>query len=203
MKRHIILPLILISLFVINSSSYAQAPVGDLASFVTNCLPTPYSEQVPLNNMISFDITDDGKSVNANSVEVKVNGKTVYKDGKSPDGNCQKVLKSVNNKKRDYTIVFQSYEMFDNEQKVTITITAFDYAGNELKQYEYHIITEMRSFGRNRNVNSDLGNLDSSRPVTVCDSDGNVWVAWQAGSIGNRDIYISRFHIALFRLITL
>ena len=193
MKRHIIFPLILIILFVINSSSYAQAPSDELASFVTNCSPAPGAVQVPVNNLISFDITDDGKNVDVNSVEVKVNNKTVYKDGKTSNGNCQKVLKSVNNKKRDYTIVYQSYEMFGSEQKLTVTITAFDYAGNELKQYEYHIITEMRSFGQNQKVNYDLGNIDSSHPVTVCDRiGGNTWVAWQAGPGGNRDIYVSK-----------
>ncbi|MBC8469017.1 MAG: hypothetical protein H8D56_06055 [Planctomycetes bacterium] len=189
MKRHIIFPLMLISLFVIQSSSYAQAPPDEVASFVTNCSPAPDDDQVPLNNLISFDITDDGTNVNIDSVEVKV----ANKKGKSFNGNCQKVLKSVNNKKRDYTIVYQSNQMFDNEQDITITITAFDYAGNELKSYEYHIITEMRSFGQNRKVNSDLGNIDSSHPVTVCDSiSGNTWVTWQAGPVGSRDIYVSK-----------
>jgi hypothetical protein len=188
MKRHIILSLILTSLFVIGNNSYAQPPSDNLPPVVTNCSPAPGSEQVPLNNMISFNITDDDTGVDADSVEVKVNGKTVYKDGKASNGNCQML-----GTKRDYTIVYQSYEMFDNEQRVTITITAFDYAGNELKSYEYHIITEMRSFGQNRKVNSDLGNLDSSRPVTVCDSiSGNTWVAWQTGPVGSRDIYISK-----------
>ena len=188
MKRHIILSLILLSLFVIKSSSYAQAPADNLANAVTNCSPAQKSEQVPLNSLISFDITDDGINVNANSVEVKVHDK----DGNSFNGNCQKVLKSGNNKKRDYTIVYQSYEMFDNEQKLSVTITAKDYAGNVLKEYTYWIITEMRSFGENRKVNSDLGDIDSSKPVTVCDGNGNTWVAWQAGLDGSRDIYISK-----------
>ena len=190
MKRHIILILILISLFVINSSSFAQ-PADNQKPVVTNISPAPGSEQVPLNNMISFNITDDDTGVDADSVEVKVNGKIVYKgDTESYDsqyGNCKR-----SGKKRDYTIVFQSYEMFDNEQKVTVTITAFDYAGNELKSYEYHIIREMRSFGQNQKVNSDLGNIDSSRPVTACDGNGDSWVAWQAGPGGNRDIYVSK-----------
>jgi hypothetical protein len=190
MKRHIIFLLILTSLFVINGRSYAQ-PTDNQAPIVTNCSPAPGSEQVPLNNMISFNITDDDTGVDADSVEVKVNGKTVYKGDKesydSQYGSCKR-----SGKKRDYTIVYQSYEMFNNEQKVTITITAFDYAGNELKSYEYHIITEMRSFGQNRKVNSDLGNIDSSWPVTVCDGSGNTWVAWQAGPGGNRDIYVSK-----------
>jgi hypothetical protein len=187
MKRHIILILILISLFVINGHSFAE-PADNQAPIVTNISPAPGSDQVPLNNMISFDITDDNSGVDADSIEVKINGKTVFKDGASPNGNC----KAVGHNKRSYTIVYQSNQMFDNEQDITITITAFDYAGNELKSYEYHIITEMRSFGQNQKVNSDLGNMDSSHPVTVCDGNGNTWVAWQAGAGGNRDIYVSK-----------
>jgi HSP20 family molecular chaperone IbpA len=59
--------------------------------------------------MISFNITDDDTGVDADSVEVKVNGKTVYKgDTESYDsqyGSCKRL-----GKKRDYTIVYQSYE---------------------------------------------------------------------------------------------
>ncbi|MHC4241069.1 MAG: TolB family protein [Planctomycetota bacterium] len=188
MKRHIILLLISISIFVVQSSSYAQPPADTVAPVVTNISPAPGSEQVPLNNMISFDITDDDSGVDADSIEVKINGKPVFKDGTSPNGNCQ----AVGHNKRHYTIFYQSYDMFGTEQKVTVTITAFDYDDNKLQSYEYHIITEMRSFGQNKQVNSDLGNIDSSRPVTVCDSNGDTWVAWQAGTGGNRDIYVSK-----------
>ena len=188
MKRHIILSLILIGLFVINGSSYAQALSGDLASFVTNFSPAHGSDQVPVNSLISFDITDDDSGVDADSIEVKVNGKIVFKDGTSPNGNCQ----AVGHNKRSYTIVYQSYEMFDYEQKVTVTITAYDYAGNMLQTKTYYIITEMISFGQNHKVNSDLGNIDSSRPVTVCDSSGTTWVVWQAGPEGSRDIYVNK-----------
>jgi hypothetical protein len=190
MKVHIFLLHIFISLFAINVDSYAQ-PADDQAPIVTNISPAPGSEQVPLNNIISFNITDDDTGVDADSVEVKVNGKIVYEGDTesydSPYGSCKR-----SGHKRDYTIVFQSYEMFGSEQKLTVTITAYDYAGNELESYEYHIITEMRSFGQNQKVNSDLGNIDSSHPVTVCDGNGDTWVAWQAGPGGNRDIYVSK-----------
>ena len=188
MRVHITFPIILICLFIIIGNSYAQTPVDDiLAPTVTNCSPTAGSIQVPLNNLISLNITDAGTGVDANSVTIKVNNNIVYTGGTSPDGNCQRL-----GMKHNYTFVYQSNEMFDYEQRVTITITAFDYAGNELKSYEYHIMTQMRSFGQNNKVNSDLGNLNSDRPVTVCDSGGNIWVAWQAGPIGSRDIYISK-----------
>ena len=187
MKRHIILPLILISLFVINSSSYALPP-DDKPPVVTNFSPAHGSDQVPVNSLISFDITDDDSGVNVDSIEVKVNGKPVFKDGQALNGNCQ----AVGHNKRSYTIVYQSYEMFDYEQKVTVTITAYDYAGNPLQTKTYYIITEMISFGQNHKVNSDLGNIDSSQPVTVCDGSGNTWVVWQAGPVGSRDIYVSK-----------
>jgi hypothetical protein len=187
MKRHVILPLVLISIFVINSSSYAQPPV-DKPPVFSNFSPAPGSEQVPLNSLISFDITDDDSDVDADSIEVKVNGNIVFKNGTSPNGNCQ----AVGHNKRSYTIVYQSYDMFNHEQKVTVTITAYDYAGNPLQTKTYYIITEMISFGQNNKVNSDLGDIDSNNPVTVCDSSGNTWVVWQAGPDGSRDIYVSK-----------
>jgi len=183
MRQHITFPIILISLFIIgNSYADNQPPI------VTNCSPTAGSIQVPLNNLISFNITDADPGVYADSVEVKVNGKTVYKDGKALNGNCQML-----GKKRDYTFIYQTYEMFDYEQRVTITITAFDYAGNELKSYEYHIITEMRSFGKNIKVNSDTGTLLQNNPSTARDSAGNIWVVWdQTTAAGYTDIYIGK-----------
>ncbi|MDT8301844.1 MAG: hypothetical protein RQ760_10205, partial [Sedimentisphaerales bacterium] len=198
MKRHIILTLILISLFVIDVHSSAQGASDTQGPKVTNFSPAPpnpndpssVAEQVPVNSLISFDITDDDSGVNIDKVEVKVNGKTVFKNGTSPSGDCQAV--AVGQKKRQYTIVYQSHEMFNYEQKLTVTITAYDYEGNQLQTKTYYIITEMRSFGQNQKVNSDLGNIDSSHPVTVCDGNGDTWVAWQAGPGGNRNIYVSK-----------
>jgi hypothetical protein len=83
MRVHITFPIILIGLFIIIGNSYAQTPTIDTQPpTVTNYSPLPNSIQVPLNNLISFNITDDGEGVDAESVEVKVNGKTVYKGDK-------------------------------------------------------------------------------------------------------------------------
>jgi len=182
MRVHITFPIILISLFIIgNSYADNQPPI------VTNCSPPHKSTQVPLNNLISFNITDADTGVDADSVEVKVNGKTVYKDGKASNGNCQML-----GKKRDYTFIYQSNVTFDYEQTVVIKITAKDFVGNELS-YTYYIMTEMRSFGQNKKVNSGLDNLNCNSPVTVYDSSsGNIWAAWHAGPIGSRDIYIGK-----------
>ena len=96
MKRHIIFLLILVGLFVINSSSFAQ-PADNKKPVVTNISPASGSEQVPLNNLISFNITDDDSGVDADSVEVKVNGKIVYKGDTesydSPYGSCKRLGK--------------------------------------------------------------------------------------------------------------
>ncbi len=193
MRQYILFPIIfLISLFLIKGNSYAQTPTIDTKPpTVTNCSPTPKSIQVPLNNLISLNITDDDKGVDADSVEIKVNGNTVYTGDKefydSPYGNCRRL-----GMKHNYTFIYQSNVTFDYSQTVVITITAKDFAGNVLKEYSYYIMTEMHSFGQNKKVNSDLGNLNCNSPVTVCDSSGNIWAAWHAGPIGSRDIYIGK-----------
>jgi len=191
MRVHITFPIILIGLFIIIGNSYAQTPVDTQPPTVTNYSPLLNSIQVPLNNLISFNIADDGEGVDADSVEIKVNGNTVYTGNTnqytSQYGNCQRL-----GKKHDYTFIYQSNETFDYDQTVIITITAKDFAGNVLKEYSYYIMTEMRSFGQNKKVNSGLDNLNCNSPVTVCDSSGNIWVAWHAGPIGNRDIYVGK-----------
>ncbi len=190
MRVHITFPIILIGLFIITGNSYAQTP-PDQPPTVNNCSPLPNSIQVPLNNLISLNITDDGEGVDADSVEIKVNGNTVYTGGKenytSQYGNCQRL-----GTKRNYTFIYQSSTIFDYDQVLKITITAKDSEGNELKEYTYYIMTEMRSFGRNKKVNSDLDSLNCNSPVTVCDSIGNIWSAWHAGPIGSRDIYLGK-----------
>ena len=193
MRQHILFPIIfLISLFLIKGNSYAQTPTIDTKPpTVTNCSPTDESIQVPLNNLISLNITDAGTGVDTDSVTMKVNNNIVYTGGKdyytSQYGNCRRL-----GEKHDYTFIYQSSEMFDYDQVVKITITAKDFAGNVLNEYTYYIMTEMRSFGQNKKVNSGLDNLNCNRPVTVCDSSGNIWVAWHAGPIGNRDIYVGK-----------
>jgi len=159
--------------------------VDSLATTVTNCSPAAGSIQVPTNNLITLNIADAGIGVDAATVTIEVNNNIVYTSGASPDGNCQRL-----GTKADYTFVYQSNEMFDYDQTVIITVNATDLAGNAMNEHSYSFVTEMRSFGQNKQVNSGLDNND--RPVTVCDSSGNIWSAWQAGPIDNRDIYISK-----------
>jgi len=159
--------------------------VDSLAPTVTNLSPDAGSIQVPLNNLIILNIADAGIGVDAATVTIKVNNNIVYTSGASPDGNCQRL-----GTKADYTFVYQSNEMFDNDQTVIITVNATDLAGNVMDEYSYSFATEMHSFGQNKQVNSGLDNND--KPVTVCDSSGNIWSAWHAGSVGNRDIFVSK-----------
>jgi len=170
--------------------------VDSLAPTVTNCSPATGSIQVPLNNLITLNIADAGIGVDAKSIKIKVrvndnpNNDTVYFGDTdyytSPYGDCRRL-----GTKADYRFVYQSTsEMFYYDQTVTITVNATDLAGNVMNEYSYSFATEMHSFGQNKRVNSGLTNND--RPVTVCDSSGNIWAAWHAGLVGNRDIYVSK-----------
>jgi hypothetical protein len=158
---------------------------------VTNCLPTPDSIQVPLNNLITLHVMDNGKGVDANSVTIKVNNNTVYSGNTanytSATGNCRRT-----GTKADYTFSFQPNEMFDFEQKLTVAVNASDLGGNVIPEYTYPFWTEMRSFGKNKRVSLGLDNLGSAAPATVRDSSGNVWAVWHAGPAGARAIYLSK-----------
>jgi hypothetical protein len=88
--------------------------------------------------------------------------------------------------------VYQSNEMFDFDQPVTVTVGAADLAGNVMSQHSYSFSTEMRSFGQNKKVGSGSDTLSKSAPATVRDSAGNIWSAWHAGSAGSRDIYVGK-----------
>ncbi len=170
--------------------------VDNLAPTVIDLSPAAGSIQVPLNNLITLNVTDAGIGVEAKSVKIKVrvndnpNNYTVYFGDTghytSPEGDCRRL-----GTKADYRFVYQSTsEMFYYDQTVTITVNATDLAGNVMNEYSYSFATEMHSFGQNKQVNSGLDNSD--RPVTVYDSSGNIWTAWHAGSVGNRDIYVSK-----------
>ena len=176
------------------------------APTVTNLSPAAGATQVPLNNLITFNITDAGDGIEPTSVRIKV------KIGSNPNntdvyfrdvdyyfsllGDCRRIGNNA-----DYKFVFQpTQDIFYYDQTVTITVIATDLAGNRMEStdlagnikysYIYSFATEMHSFGQNKQVNSGLDNND--RPVTVYDSSGNIWTAWHAGPIGNRDIYVSK-----------
>ncbi|MBW7992571.1 MAG: hypothetical protein FVQ84_21500 [Planctomycetes bacterium] len=168
--------------------------VDSLAPTVTNLSPSAGAIQVPLNNLITLNITDAGKGINANSVKIKVkinsspNNDTVYFGDLDHDisllGDCRRIGSNA-----DYQFVFQpTQDLFYYDQTLTITVNATDLAGNIMNPYIYSFVTEMHLFGQNKLVNTNLDNND--RPVTVCDSSGNIWAAWHTGSAGSRDIYI-------------
>jgi len=156
---------------------------------VTECSPGDGEIQVPLNNLIILHVVDDGAGVDANSVTIKVDDSIVYTGGsteyESATGRCLRLGTAA-----DYKFVYQSNQMFDFDQTVTVTVSAADLSGNTMSAYSYQFETEMLSFGENKLVSSD--NLSKSGVVTVRDSSGNIWTAWQAGTIGSRDIYIAR-----------
>jgi hypothetical protein len=165
--------------------------VDKIPPSTTGYSPQPGSIQVPLNSLVTLHITDAGKGVDAASVTVKVNDNVVYLGDtaaySSARGTCRRV-----GTKADYTYVYQSNEMFDFDQPVTVTVNAADLAGNAMSQRSYSFRTEMLSFGQNKKVNSSSGLLAKGAPSTAADSAGNIWAAWHAGAAGSRDVYVGK-----------
>jgi hypothetical protein len=160
---------------------------------VTRSSPAPEAIQVPLNNLVTLHLADAGSGVDADSVTIRVNGSVIYQGDTdlytSPQGRCSRW-----GSPSEYRFLYQPQVPFDFDETVTVRISAADLAGNVMSEYTYSFTTQMRLFGRNRPV-STIGGFADSRPVTACDPAGNLWVAWQAGAPGSRDIYAARLPV--------
>jgi len=171
------------------SASFDIDEIDETAPAVVNLSPQADDIQAPLNTLITLHITDPGDGVDADSVTIQVNNNLVYSGDtakySSAYGECHRIGTEA-----DYTFIYQSNDMFDFDQLISVTVNASDLAGNVMDQYSYSFRTEMRSFGRNILVDSD--DLTKGGPVTACDSRGDIWVAWHAGATGNQDIYVNK-----------
>jgi len=168
----------------------ASVKTDQIAPVVARCAPAPDAIQVPLNNLITLHLTDEGTGVDANSVVIRVNGSIIYQGntdvGTSPSGPCNR-----SGTKNDYRFIYQPNTMFDFDQTVALSVNAADLAGNVMSEYRCSFTTEMRAFSKNAVV-STIGGAADSRAVTACDPAGNIWVAWQAGPVNARDIYVAK-----------
>ncbi len=160
------------------------------APSVTNYSPATDEIQVPLNNLIILHFVDVGEGVDANSVSIQVNNNIVYSGNtahySSNYGDCRRT-----GTKADYTFVYQADETFNFNQKVTVKVNGRDLAGNVMNEHSHAFRTEMRSFSKNKNVDSNSNDKRKGKPATKRDSDGDIWVVWDAGN-SPHDIYVSK-----------
>jgi len=172
-----------------------NAIVDNTAPSVTGLSPAADSIQMPLDRLVILHVADNGDGVDANSVTIKVNDNIVYTgdtaDYNSSYGRCHRT-----GAKADYTFIYQPHAAFDYDQKVSVVVNAQDLAGNAMSPYSYSFVTETRSFGENKMVNSSSKNIGNGHPATVRDSAGNIWVAWHAGAVSSsgmkRGIYVGK-----------
>ena len=190
--------------FKVNDGTVYSAPatititvygVDTSAPSVTGLSPEADTFPVPLNNLITLHIVDTGKGVNDNSSTIRISNNVVYTgnttDYSSAYGRCWRTGTNA-----DRTFTYQSEQAFEPDQKTTVTVNAADLAGNVMNEYSYSFYTAMRSFGKNKKVNSGSDTLNKGTPATVTDSNGNIWVAWDAGATGSRDVYIGKLAAA-------
>ncbi|MHC4572962.1 MAG: InlB B-repeat-containing protein [Planctomycetota bacterium] len=173
------------------TANFGVSIIDQNAPTVTNCLPAAGAIQVPINNLMILDVVDAGTGVDGNSVTIRVNNNLVYagntEDYVSVYGRCRRTGAEA-----AYTFVYQSNEVFDFDYKVSVAVNAKDLVGNTMEEYVYSFATEMCSFGVNKKVNSSLDGSHEEMPATVRDDSGNVWVVWQAGPEGGRDIHVGK-----------
>jgi hypothetical protein len=153
--------------------------------------PLPDSIQAPLNCLITLTISDGGWGVDANTVTLYVNDQLVYSGDKTVYESAYGVCRRTGTR-ASYRYYYHPAHTFDFDQQVSVLVNASDMAHNAMIPVSYQFKTEMRSFGQNKKVASGSDTLAKDSPSTVADSAGNIWVAWEAGTTGGRDIYISK-----------
>jgi len=170
--------------------------LGDISAPTVNGLsPAANSTQAPLDGLVTLNIADAGDGVDACSVTININGNIVYTgdtvDYNSSYGDCHRTGTKAN-----YTFIYQPHAASDYDQTVSIVVNARNLAGNTMTPYSYSFVTETRSFGENKKVNSNSIELTKGHPATVRDSAGNIWVAWHAGLVSSsgmkRGIYVGK-----------
>jgi hypothetical protein len=170
---------------VVGTQADTTAPV------VARSTPEPDAIQVPLNSLVTLQITDAGTGVDAATVAIRVNDQVVYQGNQtvytSPYGCC-----SRSGSKNAYRYIYQPGQMFEFDQMGVVKVNAADLQGNAMAEYSYSYLTEMRSFGANKQLSKGSGSAGTSRPVTARDTAGNLWAAWHAGAEGSRDIYVAK-----------
>jgi hypothetical protein len=161
------------------------------APTVTNCSPQPNAIQVPVNQLVTLHITDGDPGVNADTVTITVDGVTVYSGNVASYSTAGGVCRRTGTA-NDYLYAYQSSRHFDVDEPVDVVVTATDLDGNAMVPYTFSFRTEMWAFGSNHTVSWGPQALEKGCPATVCDSNGDIWVAYHAGPAGKRDVYVCR-----------
>jgi len=147
--------------------------------------------QVPLNPVISLTVSDAGQGVDAGTVTIRVNDQLVYSGNAASYQSVYGVC-SRTGTQASYRYAYQPAEAFRFDEQVSVRVTASDLAGNAMTPHNCSFTTEMRVFGDNRPASWAPDDADKTSPATVCDSAGNIWLAYHAGEAGQRDIYVSK-----------
>ncbi len=154
-----------------------------------NISPAAGAIQVPVNPLISLTLADTGMGVDANTVEIWVNDYKVYSGDsavyKSDYGVCRRTGTA-----ESYRYRYQSTDMFNCDQPVSVRVNASDLAQNAMTPATYQFTTTMHSFGGNQLVSVDQAR--SAHPAVATDSQGDMWAVWDAGPVGDREIILAR-----------
>jgi hypothetical protein len=153
--------------------------------------PAADAIQVPVNPVIGLTVSDVGQGVDAGTVTIRVNDQLVYSGNAASYQSVYGVCRRTGTQ-ASYRYAYQPAEAFRFDQQVSVRVTASDLAGNAMTPYNCSFTTEMRVFGDNRPASWAPDDADKTNPATVCDSAGNIWLAYHAGAAGQRDIYVSK-----------
>jgi hypothetical protein len=174
-----------VTFFVIAASLDTTPPLVSYSS------PTNQSIQTPLNSLLVMEVTDSGSGIDANTVVIQANGEDICRGNVAAYNSTLGTTHRYGNKAL-YKFAFQAAQMYQNDQKIDVSLDAKDLEGNIMATYALSFSTEMITFGGIVPVNNPSDGQVQSHPVTTRDDLGNLWVAWRSGSSGSGQIVMAR-----------
>ena len=157
---------------------------------VTNCTPAPDDAQIPLNSLVILHLVDPDAGVDPASVRITFNDQLIYA-ADTPQFQSDLGFCSRSGENHDFLFAFQPANAFDVEQNITITVDAHDLQQNTMPQFQYNFTTVMQSFGGTNELATPPNFNAVARPATTCDADGTIWLTWQAGPQGHRQVFVA------------
>lgn len=170
------------------TARFTEEAPGNKAPEIYAVTPKSGATHVPVNSLVTLRVSDDKDGIDAASVVIALNSRTIYSGDAtiypSEDGVCRRIGTPTS-----YTYAYQAYSDFGFAEVIALTVSAKDLAGNTVKESSYSFCTETRAFGGNRIASGGLNAVDNGGAATAVDSSGNIWTVWHAGTPGERDIY--------------
>ncbi len=189
------------------TDSYSFTVVSDTAApTISNILPATGEKNVSRTTNIKFSVLDNLSGVNANTIDLSVNGVNIVSNGiaqtylDSSGSTVEYSVEIIEKNSCEYVVVYDPAVYFDYKETVQVAVNADDIEDNQLLSSTYSFKTQNFVYGLFKKLNGStfsaqttLADVTQDNSCIQTSSDGkNVYIAWEElSALGQWNIYFS------------